>query len=73
MHIAHLFFLHNNNDLLWLYQSFNLKPAAQTRPSIQGPATNLKLAAILEKANAMRQIVAGSDDDSDNDDSWSDS
>ncbi|PWA86462.1 hypothetical protein CTI12_AA140520 [Artemisia annua] len=54
-------------------KSFNLKPAVQTRPSIQGPATNLKLAAILEKANAMRQRVAGSDDDSDNDDSWNDS
>ncbi|RDX61927.1 Protein SCAR2, partial [Mucuna pruriens] len=37
-------------------KSFNLKPAVTTRPSIQGPKTNLKLAAILEKANAIRQI-----------------
>nr|GEV99456.1 protein SCAR4-like [Tanacetum cinerariifolium] len=54
-------------------KSFNLKPAVQTRPSIQGPRTNLTVAAILEKANAIRQAAAGSDDDSDNDDSWSDS
>lgn len=37
-------------------QSFNLKPAVTTRPSIQGPKTNLKFAAILEKANAIRQV-----------------
>lgn len=52
-------------------KSFNLKPAALTRPSIQGPKTNLKVAAILEKANAIRQAFAGSDDD--DADSWSDS
>ncbi|KAF3448019.1 hypothetical protein FNV43_RR08727 [Rhamnella rubrinervis] len=52
-------------------KSFNLKPAAATRPSIQGPKTNLKVAAILEKANAIRQALAGSDED--DDDSWSDS
>ncbi|KAI3678367.1 hypothetical protein L6452_37656 [Arctium lappa] len=33
-------------------KSFNLKPAVQTSPSIQGPKTNLRVAAILEKANA---------------------
>ncbi|TQD76835.1 hypothetical protein C1H46_037615 [Malus baccata] len=44
-------------------KSFNLKPAMMTRsstvtrPSIQGPATNLRVAAILEKANAIRQEV----------------
>lgn len=54
-------------------KSFNLKPAVQTRPSIQGPSTNLRVAAILEKANAIRQAFAGSDDDEDDDDSWSDS
>ncbi|KAJ9545091.1 hypothetical protein OSB04_024798 [Centaurea solstitialis] len=62
--------------LLWLYQSVNLKPAVQTRPSIQGPTTNLRVAAILEKANAIRQAFAGSDDDDDDedaDDGWSDS
>lgn len=38
-------------------QSFNLKPTATSRPSIQGrPNTNLKVAAILEKANAIRQV-----------------
>ncbi|XP_011077501.1 protein SCAR2 [Sesamum indicum] len=52
-------------------KSFNLKPAVTTRPSIQGPKTNLKLAAILEKANAIRQALAGSDEDEE--DNWSDS
>ncbi|KAF7845252.1 Protein SCAR2 [Senna tora] len=51
-------------------KSFNLKPAVAARPSIQGPKTNLKVAAILEKANAIRQALAGSDDDEDGD-SWS--
>ncbi|KAJ9548918.1 hypothetical protein OSB04_021461 [Centaurea solstitialis] len=54
-------------------KSFNLKPAVHTRPSIQGPKTNLRVAAILEKANAIRQAFAGSDDDDDDSDSWSDS
>ncbi|XP_071716101.1 protein SCAR2-like [Rutidosis leptorrhynchoides] len=55
-------------------KSVNLKPAVQTRPSIQGPSTNLRVAAILEKANAIRQAFAGSDDDEDDDDDrWSDS
>ncbi|GFY95756.1 SCAR homolog 2 [Actinidia rufa] len=53
-------------------KSFNLKPAVVTRPSIQGPKTNLKMAAILEKANAIRQAWAGSDEDDDAD-GWSDS
>ncbi|CAK9150456.1 unnamed protein product [Ilex paraguariensis] len=53
-------------------KSFNLKPAVVTRPSIEGPKTNLKVAAILEKANAIRQALAGSDEDDDVD-SWSDS
>ncbi|PSS32727.1 hypothetical protein CEY00_Acc03027 [Actinidia chinensis var. chinensis] len=53
-------------------KSFNLKPAVLSRPSIQGgPKTNLKVAAILEKANAIRQAFAGSDEDEE--DSWSDS
>ncbi|KAF5187443.1 Scar2 [Thalictrum thalictroides] len=54
-------------------KSFNLKPAVATRPSIHGPKTNLKVVAILEKANAIRQALAGSDDDDDDEDSWSDS
>ncbi|XP_073276026.1 protein SCAR2-like isoform X2 [Primulina huaijiensis] len=52
-------------------KSFNLKPALATKPSIRGPRTNLKVAAILEKANAIRQALAGSDED--DEDSWSDS
>ncbi|PIN19709.1 hypothetical protein CDL12_07613 [Handroanthus impetiginosus] len=52
-------------------KSFNLKPAIVSRPSIRGPNTNLRVAAILEKANAIRQAFAGSDED--DDDSWSDS
>ncbi|KAK4253375.1 hypothetical protein QN277_010694 [Acacia crassicarpa] len=54
-------------------KSFNLKPAMATRPSIGGPKTNLKVAAILEKANAIRQALAGSDDEDDDADNWSDS
>ncbi|XP_021289870.1 protein SCAR4-like isoform X2 [Herrania umbratica] len=53
-------------------KSFNLKPAVVTRPSVQGPKTNLRVAAILEKANAIRQALAGSDED-DDEDGWSDS
>ncbi|KAL3830240.1 hypothetical protein ACJIZ3_019042 [Penstemon smallii] len=52
-------------------KSFNLKPAMASRPSIRGPRTNLKVAAILEKANAIRQAFAGSDED--DEDNWSDS
>lgn len=51
-------------------KSFNLKPAVAARPSIQGPKTNLKVAAILEKAIAIRQALVGSDDDEDTG-SWS--
>lgn len=53
-------------------KSFNLKPTVATRPSIQGPQTNLRVAAILEKAKTIRQAFAGSDEE-DDDDSWSDS
>ncbi|CAH2058819.1 unnamed protein product [Thlaspi arvense] len=54
-------------------KSVSLKPAVATRPSIQtGPKTNLRVAAILEKANTIRQAMAGSDEDEDSD-SWSDS
>ncbi|GER26642.1 SCAR homolog 2 [Striga asiatica] len=52
-------------------KSFNLKPAVVSRPSVKGPQTNLKVAAILEKANAIRQAFAGSDED--DEDNWSDS
>ncbi|XP_047316420.1 protein SCAR2-like [Impatiens glandulifera] len=54
-------------------KSFNLRPTAVARPSIQGPnKTNLRVAAILAKANSIRQAHAGSDDDDDDEDSWSD-
>ncbi|XP_010558398.1 PREDICTED: protein SCAR4 isoform X2 [Tarenaya hassleriana] len=54
-------------------KSFNLRPAnAMLRPNVQGvPVTNLRIAAILEKADSLRQAMAGSDDDNDSD-SWSD-
>uniref|UniRef100_A0A2N9GAF6 Protein SCAR n=1 Tax=Fagus sylvatica TaxID=28930 RepID=A0A2N9GAF6_FAGSY len=52
-------------------KSFNLRPAAVTRPSIHGPKTNLKVAAIwMEKAKTIRQAFAGSDED--DSDGWSD-
>ncbi|KAE8658646.1 SCAR, putative isoform 2 [Hibiscus syriacus] len=52
--------------------SFDLKPAAVTRPRVHGRKTNIRVAAILEKANAIRQALAGSDED-DDEDGWSDS
>ncbi|KAL8509267.1 hypothetical protein ACS0TY_016456 [Phlomoides rotata] len=52
-------------------KSFSLKPAVPSRPITRGPNTNLKVAAILEKANAIRQALAGSDED--DEDNWSDS
>ncbi|XP_058110493.1 protein SCAR2-like [Magnolia sinica] len=53
-------------------KSFSLKPASTAKPIIRGPGTNLNVVAILEKANAIRQAFAGSDEDDDTD-SWSDS
>ncbi|EHA8592561.1 putative protein SCAR2 [Cocos nucifera] len=53
-------------------KSFNLRPAVVTKANIKGPPTNLKVAAIIEKANAIRQAFVGSDEDDDKD-SWSDS
>ncbi|XP_077215453.1 uncharacterized protein LOC143850002 isoform X2 [Tasmannia lanceolata] len=51
-------------------KSFNLKPAVVTKPIIHGPKTNLNVAAVLEKANTIRQAFVGSDED--DGDSWSD-
>ncbi|KAE8699371.1 SCAR family protein, putative isoform 3 [Hibiscus syriacus] len=49
-------------------KSFNLRPTVTARPNvISGHTTNVKVTAILQKANAIRQAV-GSDDD----DNWSD-
>ncbi|KAF3331825.1 Protein SCAR2 [Carex littledalei] len=51
-------------------KSCSLKPVMVRKPNFMGPysRTNLKVAAMLEKANAIRQAVGS--DDSDND-SWS--
>jgi hypothetical protein len=55
-------------------QTFSLKPVAPAKPIAMGsPARantrNLKVAAIIEKANAIRQAVGSDDEDAD---SWSD-
>ncbi|MCI00783.1 SCAR-like protein [Trifolium medium] len=60
----------------FLYQirtkSFNLRPTVTGKSNATaGPTTNVKVTAILEKANAIRQVVA-SDDGEDDDDNWSD-
>ncbi|XP_044462226.1 protein SCAR3-like isoform X2 [Mangifera indica] len=53
-------------------KSFSLRPTVTARPTFaSGPAVNVKVTAILEKANAIRQAV-GSDDGGD-DNNWSDS
>ncbi|XP_010279123.1 PREDICTED: SCAR-like protein 2 isoform X2 [Nelumbo nucifera] len=52
-------------------KSFNLRRTTSTRPNFSpGPTTNVKVAAILEKANAIRQAFVGSDEGGD--DNWSD-
>ncbi|GLU22859.1 hypothetical protein SLE2022_389020 [Rubroshorea leprosula] len=51
-------------------KSFNLRPTATAKPTVKsGPTANVKVTAILQKANAIRQAV-GSDDGED--DNWSD-
>ncbi|XP_004504299.1 protein SCAR3-like isoform X1 [Cicer arietinum] len=60
----------------FLYQirtkSFNLRPTVTGKSNATtGPTANVKVTAILEKANAIRQVVA-SDDGEDDDDTWSD-
>lgn len=69
----------NTNDRnLWLEQirnkTFDLKPVGSAKPaSMRAPARassgNLRVAAIIEKANAIRQAVGSDDEDDDN---WSD-
>ncbi|CAM0877287.1 unnamed protein product [Alopecurus aequalis] len=59
---------------IWLEQirnkTFDLKPVGSARPtSTRVPAGNLRVAAIIEKANAIRQAVGSDDEDDDN---WSD-
>ncbi|XP_058750162.1 protein SCAR3-like [Vicia villosa] len=60
----------------FLYQirtkSFNLRPTVTGRSNtLTGPTANVQVTAILEKANAIRQVVA-SDEGEDDDDTWSD-
>ncbi|XP_077251123.1 SCAR-like protein 2 [Tasmannia lanceolata] len=54
-------------------KSFSLKRTVTARPGLMpGPTTtNIKVAAILEKANAIRQAFVGSDEEGD-DENWSD-
>ncbi|XP_052201933.1 protein SCAR3-like isoform X2 [Diospyros lotus] len=53
-------------------KSFNLRRTATEKPAVTpGPTANVKVTAILEKANAIRQAV-GSDDGEEDDDKWSD-
>ncbi|URE07625.1 hypothetical protein MUK42_21290 [Musa troglodytarum] len=44
-------------------KSFSLKPAVLSKPNNKGHSTNIKVAAILEKANALRQAMVGSDEE----------
>ncbi|KAG6477820.1 protein SCAR2-like [Zingiber officinale] len=53
-------------------KSYNLKPATVlSKPNNKSHSTNIRVAAILEKANAVRQAMAGSDEE-DGEDNWSD-
>lgn len=52
-------------------KSFSLRPTVTARPTFSSaPSANVKVTAILEKANAIRQAVAS--DDGEDDDNWSD-
>ncbi|CAK8578547.1 unnamed protein product [Lathyrus sativus] len=60
----------------FLYQirtkSFNLRPTVTGKSNTStAPTANVQVTAILEKANAIRQVVA-SDEGEDDDDTWSD-
>ncbi|KAI4306386.1 hypothetical protein L6164_029667 [Bauhinia variegata] len=51
-------------------KSFNLRRTVTGKPNAAtSPTTNVKVTAILEKANAIRQVVAS--DDGEDDDTWS--
>ncbi|XP_028756084.1 protein SCAR3-like isoform X2 [Neltuma alba] len=52
-------------------KSFNLRPTVTGKPNANtSPPKNVKVTAILEKASAIRQVVAS--DDGEDDDNWSD-
>lgn len=54
-------------------KTFSLRRTTTAKPTnVSQPTTNVHVAAILEKANAIRQACVGSDDGGD-DDTWSDS
>lgn len=53
-------------------RSFSLRRTSVVKHNIPRPLTNINVAAILEKANAIRQAFAGSDEDDEDDDDWSD-
>ncbi|XP_059669840.1 protein SCAR3 isoform X2 [Cornus florida] len=54
-------------------KSLSLRRTVTAKPSLTpGPATNVKVTAILEKANAIRQAVGSDDGEDDDDDNWSD-
>ncbi|XP_074559570.1 uncharacterized protein LOC141815523 [Curcuma longa] len=53
-------------------KSYSLKPATVlSKPNHKSDSTNIRVAAILEKAHAVRQAMTGSDED-DCEDNWSD-
>eukprot|EP00252_Welwitschia_mirabilis_P024054 TRINITY_DN6998_c0_g1_i1.p1 TRINITY_DN6998_c0_g1~~TRINITY_DN6998_c0_g1_i1.p1 ORF type:complete len:741 (-),score=191.84 TRINITY_DN6998_c0_g1_i1:287-2401(-) len=51
-------------------QSFNLRRTPEVKHNITRPVTNINVAAILEKANAIRQAYEGSDEEEEDDDDW---
>ncbi|KAI5074533.1 hypothetical protein GOP47_0010494 [Adiantum capillus-veneris] len=53
-------------------RSFSLRNFSAEKLAVSRPVTNINVAAILEKANAIRQAFAGSDEDDEDDDKWSD-
>ncbi|XP_050367817.1 protein SCAR3 isoform X2 [Argentina anserina] len=66
----------DENDFLQQIRarSVNLRRTVTAKPmtTTPGPATHVKVTAILEKANAIRQAVGSDDGDDDDDDTWSD-
>jgi len=55
-------------------KSFNLRrtDSIERKEAAPRPVAKINVAAILEKANAIRQAFVGSDDEDDGEDDWSD-
>ncbi|XVE51461.1 hypothetical protein DITRI_Ditri02bG0042700 [Diplodiscus trichospermus] len=54
-------------------KSRNLRPTVTARTTVNSaPTTNVKVNAILQKANAIRHVVGSDDGEDDDDDNWSD-